>query len=107
MSAGKGVLFYGPAGTGETLLAQVIANECQPSLIPIKAWRLALYPPREAPLTCAQALELSTMENVEPDANIRGVCDGARAAAPCVVFFVDLDSLSDIDDQFWTRFWLK
>jgi ATP-dependent 26S proteasome regulatory subunit len=43
MGAGKGVLFYGPAGTGKILLAQVIANEFQTNLIPIEVCRLALH----------------------------------------------------------------
>jgi transitional endoplasmic reticulum ATPase len=50
-------------------------------------------------LTCTQALELLTTENGQPDAHMRAVFDGARAAAPCVVFFDDLDSLSGVDDR--------
>jgi hypothetical protein len=45
-------------------------------------------------LTFAQAVELLTTENGEPDANMRAVFDGARAAAIC-----DLDSLSGVNDR--------
>ncbi|KAI8638946.1 transitional endoplasmic reticulum ATPase [Parasitella parasitica] len=76
MSPSKGVLFYGPPGTGKTLLAKAIANECQANFISIKG------------------PELLTMWFGESEANVRDVFDKARAAAPCVMFFDELDSIA-------------
>ncbi|KAJ2361677.1 AAA ATPase cdc48, partial [Coemansia sp. RSA 2611] len=76
MSPSKGVLFYGPPGCGKTLLAKAIANECQANFISIKG------------------PELLTMWFGESEANVRDVFDKARAAAPCVMFFDELDSVA-------------
>ncbi|KAJ2553577.1 AAA ATPase cdc48 [Coemansia sp. RSA 1933] len=76
MAPSKGVLFYGPPGCGKTLLAKAIANECQANFISIKG------------------PELLTMWFGESEANVRDVFDKARAAAPCVMFFDELDSVA-------------
>ncbi|ORZ08412.1 transitional endoplasmic reticulum ATPase [Absidia repens] len=76
MNPSKGVLFYGPPGTGKTMLAKAIANECQANFISIKG------------------PELLTMWFGESEANVRDVFDKARAAAPCVMFFDELDSIA-------------
>ncbi|KAJ3196753.1 AAA ATPase cdc48 [Irineochytrium annulatum] len=76
MSPSKGVLFYGPPGCGKTLLAKAIANECQANFISIKG------------------PELLTMWFGESEANVRDVFEKARAAAPCVMFFDELDSIA-------------
>lgn len=76
MSPSKGVLFYGPPGTGKTMLAKAIANECQANFISIKG------------------PELLTMWFGESEANVRDIFDKARAAAPCVMFFDELDSIA-------------
>lgn len=76
MAPSKGVLFYGPPGTGKTLLAKAIANECQANFISIKG------------------PELLTMWFGESEANVRDVFDKARAAAPCVMFFDELDAIA-------------
>jgi len=76
MSPSKGVLFYGPPGTGKTLLAKAIANESQANFVSIKG------------------PELLTMWFGESEANVRDVFDKARAAAPCVMFFDELDSIA-------------
>lgn len=76
MNPSKGVLFYGPPGCGKTLLAKAIANECQANFISIKG------------------PELLTMWFGESEANVRDVFDKARAAAPCVLFFDELDSIA-------------
>ncbi|KAJ7060335.1 P-loop containing nucleoside triphosphate hydrolase protein [Mycena amicta] len=76
MSPSKGVLFYGPPGTGKTMLAKAIANECNANFISIKG------------------PELLTMWSGESEANVRDVFDKARAAASCVMFFDELDSIT-------------
>jgi len=76
MTRSRGVLFYGPPGCGKTLLAKAIANECQANFISIKG------------------PELLTMWFGESEANVRDVFDKARAAAPCVLFFDELDSIA-------------
>jgi len=76
MNPSKGVLFYGPPGCGKTLLAKAIANECQANFISIKG------------------PELLTMWFGESEANVRDVFDKARQAAPCVLFFDELDSIA-------------
>merc|ERR1712099_59526 len=76
MSPSKGVLFYGPPGCGKTLLAKAIANECQANFISVKG------------------PELLTMWFGESEANVRDIFDKARSAAPCVLFFDELDSIA-------------
>jgi len=76
MSPSKGVLFYGPPGCGKTLLAKAIANECQANFVSIKG------------------PELLTMWFGESEANVRELFDKARGAAPCVLFFDELDSIA-------------
>mmetsp|Transcript_38891 Transcript_38891/g.61589 ORF Transcript_38891/g.61589 Transcript_38891/m.61589 type:complete len:603 (-) Transcript_38891:39-1847(-) len=76
MSPPKGVLFYGPPGCGKTLLAKAIATECQANFISVKG------------------PELLTMWFGESEANVRDLFDKARAAAPCVLFFDELDSVA-------------
>ena len=76
MSPSRGVLFYGPPGCGKTLMAKAIANECQANFISIKG------------------PELLSMWFGESSANIRELFDKARAAAPCVLFFDEIDSIA-------------
>ncbi|TNN19100.1 Transitional endoplasmic reticulum ATPase isoform 4 [Schistosoma japonicum] len=76
MTPSKGVLFYGPPGCGKTLLAKAIASECQANFISIKG------------------PELLTMWFGESEANVRDIFDKARQAAPCVLFFDELDSIA-------------
>merc|ERR1712137_62496 len=76
MSPSKGVLFYGPPGCGKTLMAKAVANECAANFISVKG------------------PELLTMWFGESEANVREVFDKARGAAPCVLFFDELDSIA-------------
>jgi transitional endoplasmic reticulum ATPase len=75
MKPSKGVLFYGPPGCGKTLMAKAVANECASNFISIKG------------------PELLTKWFGESEENVRGIFDKARGAAPCVLFFDELDSV--------------
>merc|ERR1719157_236055 len=75
MTPSRGVLFYGPPGCGKTLLAKAVASECSANFVSIKG------------------PELLTMWFGESEANVREVFDKARSAAPCVLFFDELDSV--------------
>merc|ERR1712107_116728 len=65
----------GPPGCGKTLLAKAVASECSANFVSIKG------------------PELLTMWFGESEANVREVFDKARSAAPCVLFFDELDSI--------------
>lgn len=71
-----GVLLYGPPGTGKTLLARAVAGECGCSFISVKG------------------PELLDMYVGESEKNVRDVFERAIMAAPCVVFFDELDALA-------------
>eukprot|EP00178_Gracilaria_changii_P008725 TRINITY_DN261_c0_g1_i10.p1 TRINITY_DN261_c0_g1~~TRINITY_DN261_c0_g1_i10.p1 ORF type:complete len:776 (-),score=93.57 TRINITY_DN261_c0_g1_i10:6343-8670(-) len=71
-----GLLLYGPPGTGKTLLARAVANECGCSFIAVKG------------------PELLDMYVGESEKNVREVFQRAIVAAPCVIFFDELDALA-------------
>lgn len=75
MTPSRGVLFYGPPGCGKTLMAKAVASECSANFVSIKG------------------PELLTMWFGESEANVREIFDKARSAAPCVLFFDELDSI--------------
>jgi ribosome biogenesis ATPase len=70
-----GVLFFGPPGCGKTLLAKAIANESGANFISVKG------------------PELLNMYVGESESKLRQVFSRARASAPCVIFFDELDAL--------------
>lgn len=72
----RGVLFFGPPGCGKTLLAKAVATESSANFISIKG------------------PELLTMWFGESEANVREVFDKARSAAPCILFFDELDAIA-------------
>jgi transitional endoplasmic reticulum ATPase len=76
MAAAHGVLLYGPPGTGKTLLAKAIANEAQSNFISIKG------------------PELLNKYVGESEKGVREVFEKARANAPTVVFFDEIDSIA-------------
>lgn len=72
----RGVLFFGPPGCGKTLMAKAVASESSANFISVKG------------------PELLTMWFGESEANVRDVFDKARSAAPCILFFDELDSIA-------------
>uniref|UniRef100_A0A5F8HG78 Peroxisomal ATPase PEX6 n=1 Tax=Monodelphis domestica TaxID=13616 RepID=A0A5F8HG78_MONDO len=72
----SGLLLYGPPGTGKTLLAKAVATECSLTFLSVKG------------------PELINMYVGQSEENIREVFSRARAAAPCIIFFDELDSLA-------------
>ncbi|KAF2861391.1 AAA-domain-containing protein, partial [Piedraia hortae CBS 480.64] len=75
ITAPSGVLLWGPPGCGKTLLAQAVAAESNASFISIKG------------------PELLNKFVGESEASVRGVFLRARKAAPCVIFFDEIDAL--------------
>ncbi|MBI4473658.1 MAG: CDC48 family AAA ATPase [Acidobacteria bacterium] len=71
----KGVLLSGPPGCGKTLLAKAIANETQVNFISVKGPAL-----------------LSKYVG-ESEKAVREVFHKARQAAPCIIFFDEIDAL--------------
>ncbi|VVC42532.1 Hypothetical protein CINCED_3A000061 [Cinara cedri] len=72
----SGILLYGPPGTGKTLLAKAVATEYKYNFLSIKG------------------PELLNMYIGQSEANVREVFNKARTAAPCILFFDELDSLA-------------
>ncbi|XP_078452530.1 peroxisome biogenesis factor 6 isoform X2 [Lampetra planeri] len=72
----SGLLLFGPPGTGKTLLAKALATECSMTFLSVKG------------------PELINMYVGQSEENVRDVFARARSAAPCVVFFDELDSLA-------------
>ena len=77
VQAAKGVLLYGPPGTGKTLLAKAVANEAQSNFISVKG------------------PELLNKYVGESEKGVREVFEKARANAPTVVFFDEIDSIAE------------
>jgi len=73
VSMPKGILLYGPPGTGKTLLAKAIANEMGFNFIYIKG-----------PALMSKWLG-------ESEKNFREIFRKAKEAAPCIIFFDELD----------------
>ncbi|MEJ5293550.1 MAG: AAA family ATPase, partial [Candidatus Methanosuratincola sp.] len=72
----KGILLYGPPGTGKTLLAKAAATESQANFISVKG------------------PEVLSKWVGESEKAIREIFKKARQAAPCIVFFDELDSVA-------------
>mmetsp|Transcript_7423 Transcript_7423/g.12481 ORF Transcript_7423/g.12481 Transcript_7423/m.12481 type:complete len:825 (-) Transcript_7423:114-2588(-) len=70
-----GVLFFGPPGCGKTLLAKALSNQSGANFISVKG------------------PELLNMYVGESESRVRQVFTRARASAPCVIFFDELDAL--------------
>jgi transitional endoplasmic reticulum ATPase len=74
----KGILLYGPPGTGKTLLAKAAANESEANFISIKG------------------PELLSKWVGESEKGVREVFRKARQAAPCIIFFDELDAIAPV-----------
>jgi transitional endoplasmic reticulum ATPase len=75
-SVPKGILLHGKSGTGKTLLAKAVATESEANFINVKG------------------PELVSKWVGESEKGIREVFRRARQAAPCVVFFDEIDSIA-------------
>jgi transitional endoplasmic reticulum ATPase len=87
----RGVLLAGPPGSGKTLIARALANQCEASFISIKG------------------PELLSKWVGESEKGIREIFRRAKQAAPCIVFFDEIDALAprrsggEIDGQVGNR----
>ncbi|TLX70334.1 MAG: CDC48 family AAA ATPase [Thaumarchaeota archaeon] len=71
----RGILLYGPSGTGKTLLAKAVATESEANFISVKG------------------PELLSKWVGESERGIREIFRRARQASPCVIFFDEIDSI--------------
>jgi transitional endoplasmic reticulum ATPase len=72
----KGILLYGPPGTGKTLMAKAAANESQANFISVKG------------------PELLSKWVGESEKGVREIFRKARQAAPCIIFFDEIDAIA-------------
>jgi transitional endoplasmic reticulum ATPase len=72
----KGILLYGPPGTGKTMIAKAVAATSEANFISIKG------------------PELISKWVGESEKGVREVFRKARQAAPCVIFFDELDAVA-------------
>lgn len=76
VEAPRGVLLAGPPGSGKTLIARALANQCEASFISIKG------------------PELLSKWVGESEKGVREIFRRAKQAAPCIIFFDELDALA-------------
>ena len=72
----RGIFLYGPPGTGKTLLAKAVANESEANFISVKG------------------PEIFSKWVGESEKAIRETFRKARQAAPCIVFFDEIDAIA-------------
>src|ERR687883_820230 len=72
----KGLLLYGPPGTGKTMIAKAVATTSEANFISVKG------------------PELLSKWVGESEKGVREVFRKARQAAPCVIFFDELDAIA-------------
>ncbi len=71
----KGILLYGPPGTGKTLLAKAVATESEANFISVKG------------------PEFLSKWVGESEKAVRETFRKAKMAAPCIIFFDEIDSI--------------
>merc|ERR1719191_1765280 len=82
MDPPKGVLLYGPPGCSKTMMAKAVATETEMNFVSIKG------------------PELFSKYVGDSERAVREVFRKARTAAPCVVFFDEIDAVgSKRDDE--------
>ncbi len=74
----KGILLYGPPGSGKTFLAKAVASESEINFISVKG------------------PELLSKWVGESERGIREVFRKAKQASPCIVFFDEIDAIAPI-----------
>jgi transitional endoplasmic reticulum ATPase len=74
----KGLLLYGPPGTGKTMIAKAVATTSEANFISIKG------------------PELLSKWVGESEKGVREIFRKARQAAPCIIFFDEIDAIAPI-----------
>jgi len=78
----KGVLLYGPPGTGKTLLAKAVATESEANFIYVRG------------------PEFMSKWVGESERMVRETFRKAKTAAPCVIFFDEIDAITPVRGGF-------
>jgi transitional endoplasmic reticulum ATPase len=78
----SGILLYGPPGTGKTLLAKALAHESEVNFISVKG------------------PEFLSKWVGESEKAVRETFRKARSAAPCIIFFDEIDAIAGIRGRF-------
>ncbi|MFX0035533.1 MAG: CDC48 family AAA ATPase [Candidatus Hermodarchaeota archaeon] len=78
----NGILLFGPPGTGKTLLAKALAHESEVNFISVKG------------------PEFLSKWVGESEKAVRETFRKARAAAPCIIFFDEIDAIAGLRGRF-------